>query len=110
MIKEDPPQVFIAHDSQLQTKTVGSEPGNFSRWSSAKRTKNRTTVGEGARYRRRSRSPRGGRVVRRGGPSSLRRAHQLAVAASWRGIANRLRWRPPLAGCSRRALATADAG
>jgi len=25
MIKEDPPQVFIVHDSQLQTKAVGSE-------------------------------------------------------------------------------------
>jgi hypothetical protein len=29
MIKEDPPQVVIAHDSQLPTKTVGSEPDNF---------------------------------------------------------------------------------
>jgi len=29
MIKEEPPQVFSAHDSQLQAKMVGSEPGDF---------------------------------------------------------------------------------
>lgn len=28
VIKEEPPQV-IAHDSQVQAKTVGSKPGNF---------------------------------------------------------------------------------
>jgi hypothetical protein len=29
VIKEEPPQAVIAHDSQLQTKAVGSKPGKF---------------------------------------------------------------------------------
>src|SRR3984893_10438284 len=28
-MKEQPPQVFIAHDSQLQTKTLRSKPSDF---------------------------------------------------------------------------------